>query len=225
MKKLFCILVLLSFFSNSYGQLYDLIVKTGSDSTVCHIDSITETHIYFEMKYNNTWIHTYSKLDEILEIKQDFISEKHVRFKPGTSIISSAHKLSEKDTSYRGVRKNAIYFEFGGTGIFWSNINYDRIIPINNFIAVVPRIGLAIIDEVYPVIELNFVAGGPHFFETGIGTLGIPGVGGNKDYLIRAGYRYHGKKGLLLRAAPQYYRLIDDANRFWFGLSIGYCFY
>jgi hypothetical protein len=129
------------------------------------------------------------------------------------------------------IRKNSIYIELGGTGTFWTLINYDRIIPINDYLAFVPRIGLSTfdgIDHMYPVYELNFVLGHRHYFETGFGQYMFFNTIPEKDYMFRAGYRYHGKKGFLFRVAPHLYHVYDpegeSKNGFWFGISLGYCF-
>jgi len=55
----------------------------------------------------------------------------------------------------------------------------------------------------------NLAAGGPkHFFETGFGQylMHLP----QPDFMIRAGYRYQGNKGLLIRVAPQLYKAEVD---------------
>ncbi len=50
----------------------------------------------------------------------------------------------------------------------------------------------------------------------------------NFSPVIRAGYRYQGPKGLLFRAAPQYFITENNGgeiyNKLWFGLLIGYSF-
>jgi hypothetical protein len=86
MKKAFFILLILSTFNLS-AQNYDLIVKTNEDSIACRIDSITDTRVYFEMKYNDNWIHTDIDKSAILEYKYDAINKKQVIFKPETSFI------------------------------------------------------------------------------------------------------------------------------------------
>ena len=59
MKKLLLILVLLATICLVYSQDYDLIVKSNGDSIACHIDSITDTYIYSEMKSKNYWKNTH----------------------------------------------------------------------------------------------------------------------------------------------------------------------
>jgi len=51
MKQVILILILNSLFINTYSQDFDLLVKTNGDSLACHIDSISDTHNYFEMKF------------------------------------------------------------------------------------------------------------------------------------------------------------------------------
>ncbi|MEN8227449.1 MAG: hypothetical protein ABFS38_04785, partial [Bacteroidota bacterium] len=141
-----------------------------------------------------------------------------------TSVIAQQSEIGT--TSIHESRKNSVYIEFGGVG-FMSSLNYDRIIPIAKQLAIVPRVGIGIFDFVFPVYEINLIAGGPkHFFETGFGQylMNLP----QPDFMIRAGYRYQGNKGLLLRAAPQLYNAEVDEGiselRFWFALSLGYSF-
>ena len=120
MKKLFYILILLSLFTNSYGQFYDLIVTHESDSIACRIDSITDTHIYFEMKVNNNWFHTYTNKNDIVEYKRDAIDKRLFVFKAGTSYIES-YKLQISTTNKPGI---AAFIELGGKGYYSANIDF-----------------------------------------------------------------------------------------------------
>lgn len=120
------------------------------------------------------------------------------------------------------IRRNSVYYEIAGNGLFSGSINYDRLFPISNKTGFVLRGGLAYYEELLLVAELDFLVGGrKHFFELGFGTTfhvdrAFP--------LIRAGYRYQGMKGLLIRVTPQL--LIDDVDHgfLWGGLSAGYAF-
>ena len=87
MKPTLCIFIFICILSKAYSQDYDLIVNTNSDSIACNIDSIADASIYFEMKYNNNWIHTNINRNEVVEYKYDAINKKTVVFKPGTSYI------------------------------------------------------------------------------------------------------------------------------------------
>ena len=93
MEKAFFILLILSTFNLS-AQNYDLIVKTNKDSIACRIDSITDTRVYFEMKYNDSWIHTDIDKSAILEYKYDIIDRYLVDFKKGSSYIDKIREPS-----------------------------------------------------------------------------------------------------------------------------------
>ena len=122
----------------------------------------------------------------------------------------------------RDLRKNSVYAELFGVGVFWSIINYDRIIPITDKVAIAPRVGLTYYEELFPVAELNFLAGGVHSFEAGVGTPFISWEG--TAVVFRAGYRYQGLKGFLFRAAPEYFTGLDEDNSLWLAIALGYCF-
>ena len=47
MKKNLFLIVFLIGIGNAFSQDYDLIITTEGDSIACHIDSITDTHIFF----------------------------------------------------------------------------------------------------------------------------------------------------------------------------------
>jgi hypothetical protein len=76
------------------SQDYDLIVSTKGDSIACRIDSISETHIYFEMKSQNNWAQTHIGKTDVSEYQRNAISRKLFVFKPGTSIIESPRQQS-----------------------------------------------------------------------------------------------------------------------------------
>ena len=122
MKKILYILILLLFFYNAYSQNYDLIVTTTGDSISCRIDSITNTEIYFEMKVNNNWFHTYTNKNDIIEYKLNAIDKKLVIFKSGTSYIVSSRE-----------HKNVLYATAGIFFLYYGvNVNYERMIRESN---------------------------------------------------------------------------------------------
>ena len=75
--------------TSSMAQDYDLIVTTKGDSIACRIDSISETHIYFEMKSQDRWAQTHLGLTDVSEYKRNAVIKKQYIFDPGTSIIAS----------------------------------------------------------------------------------------------------------------------------------------
>jgi len=207
-----------------YSQDYDLIVTTKGDSIACHIDSITDSHIYFEMKSQNKWAQTYIELTDVSDHKRDAIYRKEFVFKTGTSIIESPKP--EVPTSIRDIQKNSVYM-----GIF--SINYARMIPAGDKVGITFGAGLYHMDATGVVGESTVLVGGvKHFFESGI--MGVYFFGSSialdeeeDDSImggasIRLGYRYQGRGGLLLRAAPNF---IYAEDFFVFAaLSIGYSF-
>lgn len=94
MKKIFFILLIFSTFRLS-AQYYDLIVTSKGDSIACFIDSITVTHIHFEMMVNERWLHTNTRLSDCIKYERNSIDKRAVIFVPGSSYIEriSASKL------------------------------------------------------------------------------------------------------------------------------------
>ena len=89
MKKFIISTLFLFVFSLVHSQNLDLIVTIKGDSIACRIDSISNTHVYFEMKQSKTWVHTHVSKEQIKEYKKDMIDKNKFNFKPGTSIIES----------------------------------------------------------------------------------------------------------------------------------------
>ena len=209
----------------AYSQDYDLIVTAKGDSIACRIDSITETHIYFEMKSQNKWAHTHLGLTEVSEYKQSAINRKEFVFKSGTSIIKYTKPVIP--TSVWDIQKNSVY-----VGIF--SLNYARMIPAGDRVGVTFGGGLWHLDATGVVVESSVIVGGvKHFFEPGIMGLYFFGssITMNEEEedpasgaaSIRMGYRYQGPGGLLLRAAPNLIFFDDDFLLF-AALSVGYSF-
>ena len=169
------------------------------------------------MKHKDNWVSTFLNKSKIKEYKKNVIDKKVFNSEPGNG---------KTITSVKDIRKNSVYYEFLGNGLFFGSVNYDRLIPITKKIAIGLRGGLGIYEKVFFVGEFNVLTGtSNHFFECGVGT---PFTDIFFTPMIRVGYRYQGPKGLLVRAAPLYFRPVNDDeetfNIFWFGLSIGYSF-
>jgi hypothetical protein len=146
----------------------------------------------------------------------------------------NAQEVNTNETGMERIRKNSLYFEILGNGVIYS-INYDRIIPLKNKMAMFLRVG----GNQYhgkdtDKLSFNFLGatgilyGGPlHFLDTGIG---YTYFSGSPDRLIilTGGYRFQGKKGFSFRAAPMYIYNSEKGDTFgnclWFGLSFGYSF-
>jgi len=222
MKKLLSILILFSLFTNSYGQLYDLIVTMESDSLACRIDSITDTHIYFEMKNNYNWIHTNLNKERITEYKKNVIDKKSVVFETGSSYFStySPSKI-----------RNFIHID-GGTGIFWAtlSLNYEGILwDKSETVELRYRTGLLLVSfegtEGALGVPLNLtllVGRQKHYFELTAGYSQMFVFKGSADMnmyafgIVDIGYRYEPKNGGFL------FRV--KAGSGGFGVGAGYSF-
>ena len=73
MEKYTLIFIFSVILGKLYSQEYDLIVKSSGDSIICNIDSITDESVYFEMKYQNHWTHTYVSLKDVTGYYYDTI--------------------------------------------------------------------------------------------------------------------------------------------------------
>ncbi|MCK4879014.1 MAG: hypothetical protein KAS82_00090 [Bacteroidales bacterium] len=206
----------------AYSQELDLIVFTKGDSIACRIDSITGTHIYYEMKFQGVWIQTHSSRSDVLEYKQDAVNRKEFVFKPGSTIIESTRSaLSE---SLYTVRRNAVYLGMG-------TLMYSRLIPGD-------RVGMTLGGGVFNfdgwgvIGESTVLKGGiKHFFESGIMLFCFLDLSSSEPEeevdrfgaTFRIGYRYQGPRGLLIRAAPNVIYYEGDFLLFP-ALSLGYAF-
>jgi len=200
----------------SYSQDYDLIVTAKGDSIACRIDSISDTHIYFEMKSQNKWAHTHIVLTDVSDYKRNAIDNKLFIYKSGTSIIESPKPPLA--TSMRDIQKNSVY-----VGIL--SINYARMIP-GERVGVTVAGGFSFVtaldgDEIGYMLESTLLTGGgtKHFFEPGILLYFDPDIFWPN---VRTGYRYQGPEGFLLRAGFLWGYV--DGFSFLPALSIGYSF-
>ncbi|HPF03571.1 MAG TPA: hypothetical protein PLV06_09455 [Bacteroidales bacterium] len=215
MKKVLLLLVLIAGATFGYSQDFDLIVKTNGDSIACSIDSVSNALIYFEMKYNNNWIHTQLNRDEVLEYKYNSINWKNHIYKPGTSYILPGMKpvISTQD-----LPKNGIYI---GCNIFAIPVIYERLIPVGEKTAILAGVGAIqewIGEELKanPVVKAGIIAGkGKHFFEGGL-YMDFHLVSDHLTMIIPfLGYRYQAPGGFYLRG---------DFALFIPGISIGFSF-
>ncbi|MBN1187624.1 MAG: hypothetical protein JXB49_35445 [Bacteroidales bacterium] len=87
MKKLTSIAFLIIISNLVNAQNYDLIVTNDGDSIACHIDSITDTRIHFEMMVHWKWMSTSIKTEKVMGYEYDTIDTKCVVFVPGSSKI------------------------------------------------------------------------------------------------------------------------------------------
>lgn len=220
MKKLLFLTLLIAVVTSAYSQDYDLIIKTNGDSMACKIDSISDASVYFKMKHNNHWIHTFYDKDSIAEYQYNAINYKNYLYKPGTSYILSALNQS---TTVRDMQKNSIYLE---SFIIALGVNYERIIPVGNKTGLLAGVG--VIQSFFesdgipvPVAKPGIIIGnGKHFIE-GYFLINLSPKNEDLDLLMPAlGYRYQGPRGFLFRADLG----TSSDIAILLGISLGYSF-
>ena len=148
--------------------------------------------------------------------------------------VVTAQDISTGRSWNENIRRNSVYLEMLGNGAYYS-FNYDRLVPLKNREILYLRIGGSTAsekdsDEIHPgfIFEAGVLSGGiRHFFDAGIGYtqfIDFP----DRLIALRAGYRFMGTKGLLVKAAPMYIYNTEKGdvfgNCFYFGLSFGYSF-
>lgn len=138
------------------------------------------------------------------------------------SLVLSAQTDSSTINTQSEFRKNSIYWD-SGLNQSYVSINYDRIIPVGKNYASI-RVGTMSFVEFEMLVEVNMMIGEKkHFFETGIGVY----YDGDLGPGWRLGYRFQGKKGLLLRASPLIFLgdyKGDNNEAVNFAIGIGYSF-
>lgn len=153
-------------------------------------------------------------------------------------ILVLSATYAQDDTSpesdLKKIRKNSFYFEILGNGAVYS-INYDRILPLNNKLAMFLRVGAnEYHGEDTDQLSFNFLGTAgilygsqKHFFETGLGYTHFT-HDPDRLLVISAGYRFQGLKGLIFRVTPMYIYNTEKGDTFgnslWFGFSVGYSF-
>ena len=123
------------------------------------------------------------------------------------------------DSTLTETRKNSVYYELLGNGLWLGSLNYERIVPFGTNSGIALRAGLSWYENFFPLAGISMLHGNmKHSIEYGAGYTAFQE--GNLVFL-RLGYRYRGIGGLLIRAAPLY---SVNQEFFWFGISIGYSF-
>lgn len=189
--------------NHSYSQDYDLIITAKNDSIACHIDSISGNNIYFRMRYDRKWVHTYYTRDQVKEYKLLSLSKEEVVYKGGASfIINPATKL------INNVKRNSIYGNGSYLLYHYSvTMNFERIIHINDLNRHIWsfRLGAGNIDGKGKIVLTTFsnlIGRGKNKFETNIGAAYInePHSYG-PNYIspyLSAGYRRQSSNGKTL---------------------------
>jgi len=180
-----CMMAFLLAATNCLAQNYDLIVSSDGDSIICQIDSITDSHLYFEMKSANHWTHTRIEIARVTRYERDVIRLKDYLFKPGTTIIESVYSKSlPRNSAYVGIM----------------SVSYSRTIE-GNPLSITLGAGLSYIENPGMLLEITGLKGREnHFFEFGI--IGGVYTDGYSGAFLRLGYRYQGPRGFLFRSAP-----------------------
>jgi hypothetical protein len=146
----------------------------------------------------------------------------------------AAQTISDNPTTINQIRRNCFYFELLGNGV-WYSVNYDRVFPVAEKLAVFGRIGLGEyhgddIDQLnFNIIGASGILFGKwkHFLEAGVAYTFMTYY---PDHLITitGGYRFLGKKGLVIRMIPMYIINTEKGDTFgnslWIGVSLGYAF-
>lgn len=195
-QRVLLVLVILSFIvlKNTYSQNYDLLVTAQNDSIACHLDSISANKIFFKMRYNKKWIHTYYDKNQILDYQPLKINKKNTSFKRGTSYLINPDSLLINQ-----LRRNIV---FGTAGYllynYTLNMNYERILNINETNRRIWsfRIGCGIINGNGKIVLgtfNNLVGRGKNKFEMDVGATYIdePHSYGPHfiSFVLNAGYR------------------------------------
>ncbi len=93
-------------------------------------------------------------------------------------------------------RSNSIYLQ---NFIIIPTLNYDRVIPLNEDVGIIPKIGIGVAFTSMPVFDVSFyVKNGKHSIEVGAGYWDFEGS------VINGNYRYIGNRGLLIKAGLHY---------------------
>ena len=230
MKKNLFLLVFLIGIGNAFCQDYDLIITTKGDSIACHIDSITDTYIFFEMKANDFWTHTHIDVNKVSEFKRLELDRKKIHFKRGTSILLPSDQIPPDPASIWEIPKNSIVF--ANDFLFSITVSYERLIPVHDIIGIMLRGGTGITlesgNELVFIGQVSMLIGKiKHFMETGVGYYQT--FNASPSFFPLIGYRYMGVKGLTLKAHVRVAYYTDDEwaaewgrSELGWGISIGY---
>lgn len=231
MNRITFTLILVSLNLYCLSQEFDLIVDNKGDSIVCHIDSITDTHIYFEMKFNNIWIHTNYNRDSVFDYNYDFSYNHEVYFKTGTTIIRKNPPFIIRVLK-NPMPKNSVYLSGNiPIGVF---INYERkFYPKKGKISYGIQLGYsrdkAYHDGIhesnhyYYTAKTGFLIGrNIHHFEGNFGII-IQDTG---DPLLKPtielGYRFNIAKLMLVRVGSFYWEYSGSLISGLFGIYMGF---
>lgn len=149
-------------------------------------------------------------------------------------LLSFSLAVMAQDAQKLSFRKNSAYLEVMGNGIIYS-INYERLFT-DNTVKPFIRIGGNEMHfdksdtlRFFLVSEAGIAIGkSKNLLDVSLGyTHPLSELDKDRLFFIRAGFRYMGAKGLLVRFAPMYAvnTLKGDVfSGLWFGAAVGYSF-
>ena len=195
--KLIGIVVLLFCSVNLFSQKYDLIETKEGKRIICRIDSVSESFIYYKIKYDSVWVSTFSTIDTLVNYDYCVIEEDETKIEDGIYL------LAEKKPN---LRNNSVYL--GNLGIA-PMVHYDRFFRVYHNVGVVPGIGAFRLPyhnfyDVSGSVMIG-IAGERHFVEASCLYYEVHyhrngrSFQKEKGVIPRIGYRYKGKNGLLFR--------------------------
>jgi hypothetical protein len=146
MKAIFTLVVVLFFSLYSYSQNLDFVVSTQGDSIICKIDSITDSHIYFERIGKSGGYQQNLPLSLLKSYSYNSITKKHYSFKNGIATLKTFDKNSYK------------YLKMKYSKQLYSPINTDKYsLEGAGFLALIPSLGHFYTGE--PLRGLAFIGG------------------------------------------------------------------
>ncbi|NOY36438.1 MAG: hypothetical protein GXO83_02585 [Chlorobi bacterium] len=132
------------------------------------------------------------------------------------------------DFSDLAIRKNSIYAEGLGNGIYGS-LNYERLFFKVPQRVVTFRAGLSVVVNhgnfhLLIPLEMTAIFGKRHCFETGPGLTLAPGSEERYLFFYRAGYRLRAENGIMFRVAPVFMFVPGSYSGPSAAVSLGYSF-
>ncbi|MCG2590562.1 hypothetical protein [Rhodohalobacter sulfatireducens] len=106
-----------------------------------------------------------------------------------SSALLALNVNDQKEDAYP--RKNSFYTQ---NFIIFPTANFDRILPVNDKVGFISKIGFGFYDTIVPILEASFFAHKKKSYgEFGLGYWGFAGA------VINVNYRFMGRKGFLLK--------------------------